>query len=183
MPRPASLLLPLLLACGDSSVSTPSASPDPRPAAPPPSAAAGPPAARYTSLGASDCSRADAAEGAGVVATCGGLGGYGVRVESHDHGSELDLTRGGRALGLRYEAPGWMADVTDGKIEWRARGDAAPHALIFRVKWVDSSSGTNEPRSTLIVTRLDGGTVCEIGRTTSNESAREMADDSRRGCA
>ncbi len=137
-------------------------------------------AAQYTSLGAGDCTRSETPDG--VVARCGGASGYGVQIEAHDHGSELDLTRGGRALGLRYEAPGWMADVTDGKIEWRARGDAEPHALIFRVKWVDASIGQNQPRSTLIVARLDGTTVCEIGRTDSNESARQMADDPNRSC-
>ena len=140
--------------------------------------------ATYTSLARSGCKTREEGEldAQIVVIQCRGQGGYGVRVEAHDHGSELDLTQKGRALGLRYESPGWMANVTDGKIEWRARGDAPPHALIFRVKWVDGGGGTNQERSTLVVARLDGDEVCEVGQTGSNAQAREIADDRSKRC-
>jgi hypothetical protein len=134
----------------------------------------------YTSLSQDSCQDRGMHDGV-LRSRCSGFGGYDLQVSYYyDHGSRLDFLRGGKALGLEYQSPGPWDEVTTGKVEWRHRG-GAPHALIFRVRWTDQSTGL-QSKSTLLVARVDGGKVCIIGRTGSNDEARALADDVGRRC-
>lgn len=109
---------------------------------------------------------------------CSGFGGYDIDVSGSDHGSTLDVVRGGKlqvsgpALGGSY--------VRRHLVEWRYIGGAFPKvtALIFRMDELDSPRKT----SRLHVLRLTGQ-ACYLGSVASNEQARALADNPSAPCA
>lgn len=189
--------LALLFACTSDDPTPPAPPPTPvapvAPVAPPEAPALEKPAApeapaavtfEYTSAGEDACtSTQTGTDPIEFTQTCPGVGPYTLQIVGHDHGSELEILHKGDALGLSYDAPGWMSDVTTGKVEWRTRAGAdGPHALIFRVTWTEPTDDGNTQHSTLIVARIQAGTACEIGRSGSNETARTLADDATKRC-
>jgi hypothetical protein len=62
-------------------------------------------------------------------------------------------------------------------VEWRQDDQAQPHALIFRVAAQDPDDPADRV-SRLFVVRIEENTACLIGRVTTNEAARALADGS-----
>ena len=137
----------------------------------------------YTSVAEADC-RPPPPETMAVyqaldlgAEVCGSRSGIVLVMVSSDRSSWLDIIRGDRIWttedAVVYDRPvGNFPNVGAGKVEWRlAQGDH-PAALIFRV----AGEADGARRSLLLVVRLEEDAACLLGRVTTNEEARTLAD-------
>jgi hypothetical protein len=76
-----------------------------------------------------------------------------------------------------YETPIGLFPNVGGspRVEWRRDAHGRPHALIFRVVAQDPANPAQRV-SRLFVVRLGQEGACVIGRVTTNEAARKLAD-------
>jgi hypothetical protein len=119
---------------------------------------------------------------------CPGRNGMRVILEGGDSRSWIGLlpraTKYDNGTRLHF---GWanFPEITGKQLEWRYHGRKLI-ALITRMTWTDrSSSGDARDVSSLIVWRVDPFKLdknCAIGKTTSNEQARAIADDLSKPC-
>lgn len=146
----------------------------------------------YTSIAADAC-RAPAADVRAVfedkdlgVQECPGVGAWRVLLVSSQERSWLELRSTGEIWSsepaIVREAPiGLFPNVNDGeRLEWRTRGGAEPHALIFNVTAQDPEQPDRRVSRDFVV-RLGGGTPCVIDRAPSRDTAIGVADAAR-GC-
>jgi hypothetical protein len=161
------------------------------PTPPPPAVPEGEAKSSYTSVALhKDCMRrdepADERDWSGDY-SCPGFGGYEVSVGTADMRSQLWLKGHGVDKTFvddpGYVPPGRFEALTEKVIEWRYKvvdGDKQTYALIFRMMGQDFD--TDKDVSRLEVVRLMGSKACMIGSTTSNEEARQIADDPALSC-
>jgi hypothetical protein len=119
---------------------------------------------------------------------CPGRDGMRVILEGGDDRSWIGLLPPGAKYdqGTRLHANwGGAPQVTGKRLEWRYHGPKLA-ALIVRMEWTEQSDdrGTKD-LSGLIIWRVDTAKLdqaCLIGKTTSNEEARAIADDLSKQC-
>ena len=112
---------------------------------------------------------------------CPGREGYRIFHDGEDARSWLVIKRGEATVIDLYDdvmrnEPGAFPFVSGEVAEWRYKGESLI-ALIFRIAGSDLE--TDKLKSELMVVRLDGKKSCVIGTSTSNEKAREIADNNK----
>lgn len=114
---------------------------------------------------------------------CPGVGPYSLRVGHQDMGSSLQVMKKSRVV---FTGPKISAGFVSSKVvEWRYRvvdGSKEVHALIFRMTYPIGDGLAGKQGSRLYVARLTGPKPCLVGKTGSNKTAREYADDPDRAC-
>jgi len=137
----------------------------------------------YTTLEKCDVIESSELEGDAEIdyftAECPGREGYRVFHVGGDSRSWIVIKSGEETVIDLYNdvmrnEPGAFPFVSGKVAEWRYQGDALI-ALIFRVAGSDLE--TDKLKSELMVVRLGGKKSCVIGISTSNEKAREIADN------
>jgi hypothetical protein len=146
----------------------------------------------YTSLDNKDCkmrwraTREDP-ESDSFESICPSRDGFCVILEGGDSRSWIGLLPHGAKYddGVQFHSSGIFPSVEGRRLEWRYHGPKLV-ALIVRM-WRQDETDPRNPKgiAELMVLRVDLSKLdqtCEIGRATSNEEARIIADDLDRTC-
>ncbi len=141
----------------------------------------------YTSIQQNDCKAASSelekqfADRDLGVQKCPAPGDWQLLFVASDANSWLELRRAELAWSsegaLVYQQPIGLFPNVGGAhvVEWRRDAQGRPDALIFRVVAQDPTNSVKQ-LSRLFVVRLDPGGPCVIGRVTTNQAARALAD-------
>jgi hypothetical protein len=143
----------------------------------------------YTSIRPADCRAAPpelqrefAAKDLGVQ-TCPAPPGWQLLFIASDANSWLEVRRDDFRWSAEdpvvYDQPIGLFPNVDGAavVEWRQDDQGRPHALIFRAVAQDPDDPAARV-SRLFVVRIAQDNACLIGRVTTNEAARALADGS-----
>jgi hypothetical protein len=141
----------------------------------------------YTSIQRADCGpppselRSEFAEKDLGVQECPAPDDWHLLFVASDANSWLELRRNefrwSAEHAIVYERPIGLFPNLGGSpvVEWRRDERGRPHALIFRVVAQDPIDPADQV-SRLFVVRLGQGNSCVIGRVTTNDAARALAD-------
>ena len=138
----------------------------------------------YTDLQGSKC-KEQTGEGDVVLFECPGVGGYKLEVAEHDARKSINVKiPSGQFRNLDFQAVKGAGMSTLGKkAEWRVKrvnGQIKPIALITRYNVFIKPGESDKVRSYLIVTKIDGDTVCVTDVIdpvkNANVKARKAAD-------
>ena len=153
----------------------------------------------YTQVGLDLCAVTESSEFEEVppidyfTSECPGFAGYRVFFRGGDLRTWLELEKGGVRSRfsegrLGEHSPGSFPYLTGAPLEWRYRIEersevrtVVPYAVIYRVAGQDWEDHTRENQH-LLVLRLSGVEACLLGSADTNEAARTLADDPKRGC-
>ena len=135
----------------------------------------------YTPPAVDKCAKIQGNGDAGSEVRCPGLGGFALHIYIGDHGTHLDVEKGGRVIvhGPQFN---W-GHVSPKVAEWRHRsvaGETVVHGLIFRM-YYEGDDDPEKKSSKLFAVRLTGK-PCIVGSTTDNKKARSLADDDAAIC-